>query len=306
MQPRTYRYRSLFWPLVLILAGVIALLVNSGALSVDRIYLLFDLWPVILIVIGLELIVRRTVKGVAGDIAAALIVVIALVGALAYVTAAPNRSGTSSRDFSTEVGGLSQATLEVDVGAATIAISGSGDLGSRLYSGHIESSGPAPDVSFNRESAVLKIDQPNSGLFGLPGRKFALTLKLNPGVEWIINENSGASNDTLQLGSLHVQSITLNTGASRDEITLGPPSAIVLVQINGGALTVRLHRPSGTAASITVSGGASSLNADGRNMHAIGDISYQSPGFSGASDGYRIEVNGGACNVSLDATTPSG
>jgi hypothetical protein len=260
---------------------------------------------VILIVIGLELIVRRTVKGVAADIAAALIIVIALVGALAYVTVAHNPAATSSRDFSADVGGLSQATVEVDAGAATITISGGGDLGSRLYSGHIEYSGSAPEVSFNRESAVLKIDQRNSGLFGV-GRKFALTLQLNPGVEWIMTENSGATNDTLQLGSLHVRSITLNTGASRDEITLGPPSAVVPVEINGGALTVRLHRPAGTAASITVSGGASTLIADGRNMHAIGDISYETPGFSGSTDGYRIQVNGGACNVSLDTNGASG
>jgi hypothetical protein len=57
---------------------------------------------------------------------------------------------------------------------------------------------------------------------------------------------------------------------------------------------------------VAVSGGAITLNADGRNMHGIGDLSYQSPGFGGAKDAYRIEVNGGACNVTLDSTTPSG
>ena len=300
------RYRSFFWPAVLILAGVVALLVNTGQLSVDRIYQLLNLWPVVLIVMGLELIVRRSMHGPAGEVAAALIVLVAVVGAVAYVTLTPNPAATSSRDYSGQVAGLSQATVEIDVGAATIAISGSGGLGSDLYRAHVEYSGPTPQVTFDRTSTVLKIDQPNSGVFGLQSRKFALTLQLNQDVVWNLTENSGATNDTWRLGSTHVLGITVNTGASREEITLGPPPDIVPVEINGGALTVRLHRPSGTAASVTVSGGASSLMADGRNMHAIGDISYESPDFSGASTGYRIHINGGACNVSLDTSAASG
>ena len=67
-------YRSFFWPVVLILVGVVALLVNAGWLSSERLSLLTDLWPLILIVIGLELIVRRALQGSAGDVAAILIV----------------------------------------------------------------------------------------------------------------------------------------------------------------------------------------------------------------------------------------
>jgi len=46
------RYRSYFWPAVLILIGLVALLVNAGVISTDRLALLANLWPVILIVIG--------------------------------------------------------------------------------------------------------------------------------------------------------------------------------------------------------------------------------------------------------------
>jgi uncharacterized membrane protein len=57
--PPRRNYRSFFWPVVLILAGILALLVNAGIISTDRLSLLEDLWPVILIVIGLELLARR-------------------------------------------------------------------------------------------------------------------------------------------------------------------------------------------------------------------------------------------------------
>ena len=119
-----YRYRSFFWPGILILAGVIALLVNTGQVSVERLGLLFALWPVILIVIGLEMVVRRTLQGQTGDVAAAAIVIVALVGAAVYVAAAPNPSGTHTLDVSGNASGVTEAALEIDVGAATINITG--------------------------------------------------------------------------------------------------------------------------------------------------------------------------------------
>src|SRR4029077_12293523 len=83
-------YRSFFWPAVLITVGIVALLVSSGVISADRLYLLLNLWPVILIVIGLELLGRRAFPGTAGEVAAVLIVAVAAAGAIAYVAIAPS------------------------------------------------------------------------------------------------------------------------------------------------------------------------------------------------------------------------
>jgi hypothetical protein len=95
--------------------------------------------------------------------------------------------------------------------------------------------------------------------------------------------------------------MNINTGASREEITLGPPSGAVPITINGGALTVHIHRPAGVGASVRVSGGAVSLDFDGHQQHAIGTLNQ---GVSNGPDVYRIEVNGGACTVTMD-TAPN-
>ena len=52
MRP-TYHYRSFLWPALLILVGVIALLANTGQIPAERLYNLVNLWPLILVVIGL-------------------------------------------------------------------------------------------------------------------------------------------------------------------------------------------------------------------------------------------------------------
>jgi hypothetical protein len=298
------RYRSFFWPAVLILAGLIALLVNTGAISGDRLALLFDLWPVILIVIGLELIARRSLRGTTSDVAAALIVLVAVVGAVGYVVASPNPAGTHTSDASGALGSVDKASLEIDAGAATVTISGSADLGSELYRAHFDYSGPSPEVTFDAGSGAVRISQPNRGFFG--SGKFTMTLQLNPSVPWGITVNTGASNNTISVANVRVSRLALNTGASREEITLGTPSGIVPLTIDGGALTVRLHASSQTQASIAVSGGAVNLSVPGRQIHAFGDATYQTPGFSGAADAYKVEINGGACNVSLDNSVASG
>src|ERR1700704_5566926 len=118
-------YRSFFWPVVLILIGIFALLVDLNVISGDRLYRLADLWPLILIVIGLELIARRTLQGSAVNLAAILILVIAGVGAVAYVAVGPAiPGGTHTLTASGQVGTLTAAKLDVQVGAADLTVVG--------------------------------------------------------------------------------------------------------------------------------------------------------------------------------------
>jgi hypothetical protein len=297
------RYRSYFWPALLILIGIVALLVNSGVISTDRLALLADLWPVILIVIGLELIARRGLPGQAGEVAAVLIVLIAAGGAVAYVALAPNPSSTGRLDSHATVGNLDHAALEIDAGASTITVTGTSSLEGDLYHATIDYAGPKPEVNLDRSSGTLSISQGNTGFSVFQTRRFTLDLQINSSIPWTITSNGGASTETFRLGSVPLKSMEINTGASSEDITLGTPSGVVPISINGGALTVNLHRPPGTGASINVSGGVVSLNFDGRQNHAIGNL-QQSTG--SGTDTYRVEVNGGGCTVTMDASAPAG
>ena len=95
-------------------AGVIALLVDLNVISSDRLYRLADLWPLILIVIGIELVSRRALKGAAVDVATVLILLIAAGGAIAYVAAGPAiPGGTHTLDSSDRVGSLDTASVSI-------------------------------------------------------------------------------------------------------------------------------------------------------------------------------------------------
>ncbi len=299
------RNRSYFWPAILILTGVVALVAETGAISGERLLRLADLWPVILIVIGLELMNRRVLQGPIRDLATALIVLLAVGGAVAYIAVrGPVSDTTQTMDTSSAVGSLNQATLDVNAGAMTMTVAGSDSLGSDLYRAHIEYSGTKPAISLDRSTGNLRIFKSDDfALFA--SRRFVLDLQLNSAVSWSISANSGASNDTLKLSTVKVGSITINAGASRADITLGRPTGIVPISVEGGAITLRLHRPSGSEAFVHVSGGAVTLDADGRELHGVGEETWQSAGYAGAADAYRVEINGGASTVTVDTAAAS-
>jgi len=299
---RGYSYRGLLWPAVLILFGIIALLVNTNVIPADRLYRLADLWPLLLVVLGLELLVRRAaLPSPASTVAAALIVLLALVGAAVYVAAGPPL-GNGTLDSSQPVGELSQAALEVDVGGASITMTGSSSLGDDLYRAHINYSGRKPSVSLDRSSGEVRISQ-NGGGFLFPSQRFTLDLQLSTKVPWGVTVNAGGTSETLNLAEVQVRSISLNTGGSSEDITLGQPHGSVPIQVNGGGLTVRLHRPDGTAASVRVSGGAVSLTFDGRHHGGIGSAEDSS---GSGPDIYDVQVSGGGVNVTMDTNSPSG
>ncbi len=75
--------RSIFWPVLLIGAGVIWLLANMGIISSASIAAVFQMWPLLLIFIGLDLLIghdRPQLRPLLGLLTVAVFVLIALFG----------------------------------------------------------------------------------------------------------------------------------------------------------------------------------------------------------------------------------
>ena len=64
---RHYRYRSLFWPVVLIGAGVMWLLYSLDVISASNLEVLALVWPVFVIGIGVDLMVGHRSRGSGRD-----------------------------------------------------------------------------------------------------------------------------------------------------------------------------------------------------------------------------------------------
>jgi hypothetical protein len=295
------RYRGLVLPGLLILFGAIALAANLNLLHWDSLYRLLDLWPVVLVLLGVELVLRGlTSRRVASAIGLVLIVLTG-VGAIAYVAIAPPiPTGGQVLDSSEPVAELTAGALDLGFGAADVNIHGEA-LGDTLFKSHIEYAGQKPGVSFDRSSGTLTISDGNQGFglfFGPRGRR-KIDLAINSSVPWSIDVSGGASHVTLALAAVPVKAISLTGGANNITVALGQPSGTVAVDISGGASSVTIHRPAGVATSLHMSGGANSIRLDNQHLAGFGDDSAQTPGYDAATDRYAIDVSGGASNVSV-------
>src|SRR5207302_1487871 len=78
-------------------------------------------------------------------------------------------------------GGVNEATLKINVGAATVSIAG-GAESTDLYRAHIEYSGAQPTVQFDPETHVLRVDQSDRGFTIFTISDFGLPLRLTSAV----------------------------------------------------------------------------------------------------------------------------
>jgi len=294
-----FRWRGIFWPLILIAVGAVFLLANLGLLQPEQLFRLLDLWPLLLIMLGLELIAWRVLPPRAAAAAGAVVLVLAVAGGLAYAAYGPRVDlGGQTADVAQPAQGLDSATLRLDLGAANVEVHG-GSTGGDLFRAHLEYSGRQPSVRLDRASGTVSIEESGNG-FPI-GRRLVVGVTLSNEVRWSVSVNAGASRETYDFSQVSLTRYQGNGGASRLDLTLPSPRGTVPISVNGGALTLNLHRPPGSHARVRISGGASTLYADGSRRSSLGsDLSWQTDGYDSAGDRFDIEVSGGASTVRLD------
>jgi hypothetical protein len=297
-----YRNRGLLFPLVLIAIGIIVLLANTGVLSPQAFERLGDLWPLLLVILGLQLILNHTLprqQATLIGLGAAAVIVVAAVAYAALAPAAP--FGTQRFDSLERVGGLSAASLDLNYGAASIDVN-AGGLGDSLYQAHVDY--PAgenpPTISLDRETGALQIRENSSfspfHLFGGARRNVQLTL--TDQVPWSIQIGGGAAKLRLDLRHAQLSKLEISGGANQLDAQLPNPKGTVLVSVSGGANNVTIVAPAHSQWRVAVSGGVSAVTIDGSGSANVGgDFQQQSPGYGSATDRFDIEISGGASHV---------
>jgi hypothetical protein len=300
------RYREVVFPLILVAVGAIALLANTHVLTQQAIDNLAALWPLILVVIGAQLVFNRTLppraSGFIGAAFGAAVIVLALVVAMAGPAIVP--SGTSSLDSSAPLGSAEKASLSLESGASSITVRGQ-DLGSRLYQAHIEypSGQGKPDIRLD-SSGTVHISPGSGRFFGglFSSGSFRVDLMLSTHLPWSIAVGGGVSDMQLNVPTLRLSTVEVGGGASNIVATLPAPTGTDTIAISGGVSDVTLHLPTSAQWRIQVSGGASSVQVNGHELSSDNNVSQASSGFEGATDRYDITVSGGASNVIVDTS----
>ncbi len=261
------RYRSLTWPIMLILIGVLFLLSNTGVLDVDF-WNLWRLWPVLLILTGLEIIIGR--RSALGNIIVLVVTLATVGGIVLLLVVAPDVLGTSNtagvQQIDEPLDGVERADLRINFPAGRLEIDPLSDSSS-LITGDLElstSRKPTWEVNRNGDQASMELRYTRGNSWPQNWQRGDdWQLSLSPKVGYTLVTSLGAGEALLDLTGLDVRDLQLEAGAGSSTIIL-PDKGNFNVDLNGGVGQMTVEIPEGMAAHITVSRGIGDVRVDSR------------------------------------------
>jgi cell wall-active antibiotic response 4TMS protein YvqF len=292
---------ALFWGLVLVLFGGLALLFNTGLLQPEQLSRVLALWPLLLIIVGLQIVLARLLPRNAAAIAVSVIAFLLVASSVGYIVSAPAGHQAHS-SFQATDSGSGAATLRIELGSSKIQVRGGSSTGAAID--YNTGFGAPPALSWDDHTRTFEISHSAGGLGLLsPASPDRLDITLDSSHPWSIEFDIGATTATLQLGDVQLQRLSVNGGADTLDLALGTPSGRVAVTISGGATKLAITKPAGVAMQVNSNGGANSLTVAGRNVGSgIGSDTWSTSNYP-AADAFDVSISGGANRVTVDTST---
>jgi len=279
--PTPARRPLIAFPLVLIALGVVFLLANAGYVGDGALRRLVELWPVALVLIGLDIMFRDR------SAAVALIVEVAVIAAsVVYAVAGPATGLVPLGTHSTSVGRLDATSLALTVnyGAGHLTMrSGTSDLVAVSSS---REDVRVQDVRHSGSSAVVTISPTNDQFPINTDRTWDVVIPSD--IPVTLTANVGAGEFTFGLRDVKLASARFNGGASDLTIEFPKPTGDVPVTISAGASSITLEIPSGVDYRVRTTGGLNSVSG-----------TDTSAGYATATDRLTILVTSGASSITI-------
>lgn len=232
------------FPILLVTLGVYALLVNLGAVPAPRWNELLALWPLLLVIFGLDILLTRRAP-LLGVLVIAVIVALALVVVSVSAAAAP--FGQLDR-MAVATDGAGASELKLSFAGGRLAMSGGGP-GIAEVSSDRDNVGSTVTRSSDRVAVEL---QRNDARPTVSATQW--TVSLSDAVVYDVDLDLAAGEFDLDLRSIPVTSVSVNVAMGDLYLVLPRPRGDARITVDGAMSSVVIAVPTGTAARITSDG----------------------------------------------------
>jgi len=284
--------RGVFGPVLLIAVGLLFLASNLGYLGPVSWFQLVQLWPLLLVLAGIDLAIGRRAPALA-----LLIDLVVIGGAVALVAAQPGFIfGPRATGGETRVvvprDGARVLDLRVTGGAARYTIGGGATA-------LVEVASDRNDLRLvedrrSGDAATVRLEQFEQPVF-LASGPGNVDVKVASDVALTLRFDAGAGDFTVDLRDLKVREFRSGTGAASMRVVLPRPDGDVPIRLDSGASSITVEVPDGVEAQVHTSGLASTRNASSR--FSGGGNNLETPGYATARDRVTVTISAGASNV---------
>jgi hypothetical protein len=302
------RRGSVVWPLLLIAVGSIFLLQNLGVMPGNLWGQIWRLWPLALVLIGVELLLGGRVRGAA----LAAVTLALLAGGILALTALPwARVGSGPwerRTFDQPLQGATQASVRAEFGAGELWVGalepGDGRLASLTFEGPAGVT-PEPRFSIRNGGAELRYTLSRRRGFGPPffwpgdGGGMSMQLWLAPEVPSSLRVTMGAAQARLDLSKLKLSQLEVETGASSTWLRLPEAGGATTARLEAGAASVEIELPEGVAAEVRHDGGLSTMDVQNPRLQSTGDRTYRTADYDTNPNRVDLRIETGVTTVTI-------
>jgi len=255
------RIGPIFWPILLILVGVLFLMSNLDLLSFDP-WQLLQWWPLILVVIGLDILL-----------------------AVAWP-----RSGTGRESLSIDQDSLPEPEVHVEFGAGELNVE-AGAAPGKLLEGEF-----TDDVEYQLRGQRLKVYSRPEWWGWWNWRERRWNVRLTRDIPLKLRLQVGACQADLDLSDLRVTDFSLETGAADTRVRFPREAGMTHAQVKAGAASVKLSIPEGVAARITSTVAIGSFKVDMQRFPRSGS-GYESADYATAANKLDLRIESGVSEV---------
>ncbi|HUX87919.1 MAG TPA: DUF5668 domain-containing protein [Chloroflexota bacterium] len=285
--PRTHRHgrraASLFFPVLLIIVGIVFLLNNLGVLPWSIWMALAELWPVILILFGLELLLGQDKPVLAAAIGAVVLVAVVVVATVMTLTGASRVTPAFQQQSATvPLGQATSGNVSLTFPAGTVNLgalpAGSRDLvqvhatlpPGMILTSQVSNGGSAASANVTVHGSTHQFWP----FGGHDQQSMGMNVLLAPDVPLTLNSEIGAGQSSFDLNGLQVDQLTLRTGAGQTTIDF-PTSGQTRAEIQAGVGQLILVIPPSVGVTIHSQGGLVNVQVPSDRFQAI-DNGYRS------------------------------
>ncbi len=259
------RYRSLFWPILLVGVGIVWLLSNLGMIQPVSLGSILKFWPVLLIVFGMDMLFSRRypwVGAVVGLLAVAGVVALLMFGPRVGITTGTD---TKTETFASPLEGVKTAEYTFDTSSSPVTISALDNNKTDLISADVTYRGTMRfDVNGSDHTTVWMSEYSDNSSwlnwdFSFDNLKW--DIGLSPEVPSDIILNGGSGSITMNLSGLQLTSLQTDLGSGASTITLPQSEEAYSVDIasGSGSVTVRVPEQASLTLSLDTGSGATSV-----------------------------------------------
>ncbi len=305
---------SFFWPLLFIGAGVILLLANMGYVPWQSWDILWRLWPLLLVALGIDLMIGR--RSMRGAVLSALLILLLIAGAAIVIFFAQNIppmvAANGSPELRTEhvqypLAGVERASVTIDWDSGANTLSALGDS-ANLIEGDITHRGRLIfNTATHGSQADVRLSSQFAGFWFGPfdferGGPERWSVKLSPKVPLDLRLDSGSGRCDFDLSGLRLDALNLDSGSGAITLSL-PPGRSFTADINSGSGSIAITLPQDAGARVELNSGSGSFRPDERFVRLGGshgrDGTWQTDNYGKVDYSITLRIDQGSGSLTV-------